>query len=58
LQVRAACGIVLFGKGGKGPGNPRYAPAKLKLNPAVYVHHSTRKQAMSKKPKKKKKSKT
>jgi hypothetical protein len=57
LRLRSACGIVVFGKGGESPGDPRYAPAKLKLNPAVYVHHSTRTQAMSKKSKKKKKTK-
>jgi len=41
----------------KSPGDPRYTPAKLKLNPAVYVHHSTRTQVMAKTPKKKKKKK-
>jgi len=57
LRLRPACGIVVFGKEGESPGDPRYAPAKLKLNPAVYVHHSTRTQAMAKKSKKKKKTK-
>jgi hypothetical protein len=57
LRLRPACDIVVFGKEGEGPGDPRYAPAKLKLNPAVYVHHSTRTQVMAKKSKKKKKSK-
>jgi len=49
--------MVVFGKEGESPGDPRYAPAKLKLNPAVYVHHSTRTQIMAKKSKKKKKTK-
>ena len=57
LRLRPARGIVVFGKGGEGPGDPRYAPAKLKLNPAVSVHHSTRTQVMAKKSKKKKKTK-
>jgi hypothetical protein len=57
LRLRPTHGIVVFGKEGESPGDPRFTPAKLKLNPAVHVHHSTRKQAMAKKSKKKKKTK-
>jgi hypothetical protein len=51
LRGGLSCGIVVFGKGGEGPGTET-TPTKLELNPAAGSPRKKRNTAMAKKKKK------